>query len=169
VLWGIVMALLALLPVGGAAIVWLPTALWLIVTGSMAKGVVLLLVGVLVLGSVDNVVRPWLLSGKARMNTLVMILSILGGLSAFGYIGIVLGPLVASVLTALVESYVEGPLPAPATPLAQAGGAPGAPATAVRGVPAATEPANASAPPTAETRFVEGSATAAPEPDREPS
>jgi predicted PurR-regulated permease PerM len=62
-------------------------------------------VGLLVLGNVDNVVRPLLLSGKAKMNTLVLIISLMGGVSAFGFIGIVLGPLVAALVTALVESY----------------------------------------------------------------
>jgi predicted PurR-regulated permease PerM len=69
------------------------------------KGVVLALVGLLILGNVDNVVRPLLLSGTARMNTLVLLVSLLGGVSAFGFIGIVLGPVVAAVVTALVESY----------------------------------------------------------------
>ena len=71
--------------------------------------------GVLVLGNVDNVVRPFLLSGKAQMNTLVLIISLMGGVSAFGFIGIVLGPLVAALLTALVESYHAVEAPAPAT------------------------------------------------------
>jgi predicted PurR-regulated permease PerM len=127
-LWGMVMAVLALLPVGGATIVWLPAAVWLIISGSTMQGIALLGVGIL-MGSMDNFVRPWLLSGTARMNTLVMILSILGGLSAFGFIGIVLGPLVASVLTALVESYVESPSPAPA---AQAAAGDATPASEAR-------------------------------------
>jgi predicted PurR-regulated permease PerM len=165
-LWGMVMAVLALLPVGGATLVWLPTAAWLILSGETAKGIVLLGVG-MVMGSMDNVIRPWLLSGKARMNTLVMILSILGGLSAFGFIGIVLGPLVASVLTALVESYVQGPLPAPAASSAETGGAQG---TAVASLPAAPEPATASAPPAAEARSTDDpQAGAAPEKGRKPS
>jgi len=54
---------------------------------------------------VDNVLRPLLLSGKSQMNTLVLIISLMGGVSAFGFIGIVLGPLVAAILTALAESY----------------------------------------------------------------
>ena len=61
-------------------------------SGSLVKGIVLAAVGVLVLGNVDNVVRPLLLSGKAQMNTLVLIISLMGGVSAFGFIGIVLGP-----------------------------------------------------------------------------
>jgi predicted PurR-regulated permease PerM len=71
---------------------------------------------VLVLGNVDNVVRPLLLAGKSQMNTLVLIISLMGGVSAFGFIGIVVGPLVAALLTALVGSYQEvreEPLPPP--------------------------------------------------------
>jgi predicted PurR-regulated permease PerM len=111
VLWGVMMGILALLPLVGATLVWLPAAVWLALSGSLVKGIVLAAVGVLVLGSIDNVVRPLLLSGKAQMNTLVLIVSLMGGVSAFGFIGIVLGPLVAALVTALVESYhaVPGP------------------------------------------------------------
>jgi predicted PurR-regulated permease PerM len=112
VLWGVTMFLLAFLPLVGATLVWLPAAAWLALSGSLVKGIVLALVGVLVLGNVDNVLRPLLLSGKSRMNTLVLIISLMGGMSAFGFIGIVLGPLVAALLTALVESYqAERPPP----------------------------------------------------------
>jgi predicted PurR-regulated permease PerM len=121
VLWGVLMALLALLPLVGATLVWLPAAVWLLLSGSIVKGIVLLLVGVLVLGNVDNVIRPLLLAGKSPMNTLVLILSIMGGVSAFGFIGIVLGPLVAALLTALVESYQ--PAHAPPPPAAPSGAA----------------------------------------------
>jgi predicted PurR-regulated permease PerM len=116
VLWGAIMGILALLPLVGATLVWLPVAVWLALSGSLVKGVVLAAVGVLVLGSVDNVVRPFLLSGKSQMNTLVLIISLMGGVSAFGFIGIVIGPLVAAVLTALVESYHAVPEPVAAGP-----------------------------------------------------
>ncbi len=109
VLWGAIMGIVALLPLVGATLVWLPAAVWLALSGSLVKGIVLAAVGVLVLGNVDNVVRPILLSGKAQMNTLVLIISLMGGVSAFGFIGIVLGPLVAALLTALVESYHAEP------------------------------------------------------------
>ena len=109
VLWGATMFLLSFLPLVGATLVWLPAAVWLALSGSLVKGIVLAAVGVLVLGNVDNVVRPLLLSGKAQMNTLVLIISLMGGVSAFGFIGIVLGPLVAALVTALVESYQAEP------------------------------------------------------------
>jgi predicted PurR-regulated permease PerM len=119
VLWGVMMGILALVPLVGTTLVWLPAAAWLALSGSLVSGIVLVLVGILVLGQVDNVVRPWLLSGKSQMNTLVLILSVMGGVSAFGFIGIVLGPLVAAIFTALVASYSpvdEEPAAAAASP-----------------------------------------------------
>jgi predicted PurR-regulated permease PerM len=122
--WGIVMGILALLPLVGASIVWLPAAAWLVLSGSVVRGVVLLLVGALVLGNVDNVVRPWLMAGSARLNTLVLLVSLMGGVAAFGFIGIILGPLVAALLTALLGTYLlapepEEPPPAAPTPTAE--------------------------------------------------
>jgi predicted PurR-regulated permease PerM len=109
VLWGLVMAILSFLPLIGAALVWAPVAVWLAVTGHLVQGIVLALVGILVLSNVDNVVRPLLLVGKSKMNTLVLIISLMGGVSAFGFIGIVLGPLVAVLLTAILDSYYVRP------------------------------------------------------------
>ncbi len=109
--WGFVMAILSLLPAVGAALVWVPAAAWLLLSGSVTKGLVLLGVGIGIMGHVDNVVRPLLLSGKSRLNTLVLLVSLLGGVSAFGFIGIVLGPLVAALTTAVFESYLEPPPP----------------------------------------------------------
>jgi predicted PurR-regulated permease PerM len=150
-LWAGVMTVLALLPAVGSALVWAPAAIWLAVSGSLVKGIVLAAVGVLILGNVDNVVRPLLLSGSARMNTLVLIISLLGGVSAFGFIGIVLGPVVAAVFTALVESYqlpaeeaaVASPASDPALAAAGASSAAVGPAAAVgpvAGTPPPAEP-----------------------------
>jgi predicted PurR-regulated permease PerM len=108
--WGLIMGLLAFLPLVGATLVWLPAAAWLLLSGSVVKGIILLAVGLGIMGNVDNVVRPLFLSEHAQMNTLVVLVSLLGGVSAFGFIGVVLGPLVAAIITALVESYV---VPAP--------------------------------------------------------
>ena len=135
VLWGTMMGILALLPLVGATLVWLPWAVWLALSGSLVKGIVLALVGVLVLGNVDNVVRPLLLAGKSQMNTLVLIISLMGGVAAFGFIGIVLGPLVAAILTALVESYQAAPEPAPALVPPAAGPAAPAPPAAPLATP----------------------------------
>jgi predicted PurR-regulated permease PerM len=119
--WGLVMGLLSFLPLVGATLIWLPAAVWLLLSGSVIKGVILLAVGIGIMGNVDNVVRPLFLSGHAQMNTLVVLVSLLGGVSAFGFIGVVLGPLVAAIITALVESYVvpapEAEAPPPPPPL----------------------------------------------------
>jgi predicted PurR-regulated permease PerM len=122
--------------------VWLPTAVWLLLSGSVTKGIVLLAVGLGIMGQVDNVVRPLLLFGSARMNTMVLLVSLMGGVSAFGFIGIVLGPLVAAIVTALVEIYTVSPTAE--TPVSEVPGlAPVAPATAEATPPAAVPPAEA--------------------------
>ena len=106
VFWGVVMALACLLPFG-SGVVWLPAALFLMATGSMTKGLVLIALGAGVVSSVDNIVRPLLLSGRVQMNGLVIFVSLLGGLNVFGLLGIVLGPIVVVTALALVTSYVE--------------------------------------------------------------
>lgn len=132
VLWGVMMALLSFLPLLGATIVWAPAALWLGLSGSWTKAIILAVVGLGVMGQVDNVVRPLLLSGKAKMSTLLLIISLMGGISAFGFLGIVLGPLVAALLAALVEAQHEAapgvgsPQAKAATNAPTAGPAPGA-------------------------------------------
>jgi predicted PurR-regulated permease PerM len=105
VLLGMMTFVLAFVPLVGATLVWLPAAAWLALSGSVVKGIVLALIGILVLANVDNVLRPLLLSGKAQMNTLVLVISLMTGVGAFGFIGIVLGPLVAALLTVLVTGY----------------------------------------------------------------
>jgi predicted PurR-regulated permease PerM len=121
VLWGAVMAAASLIPVVGSSLVWLPTGLWLLASGDTGRGVTLLAVGAVIIGNVDNVVRPLLLAGKATMNGLVVFISLLGGVAAFGLIGLVLGPLVVATVSALLEVYTtsagegDAPPPPPAT------------------------------------------------------
>jgi predicted PurR-regulated permease PerM len=109
ILWGLMTGILSFLPLVGSALVWVPVAVWLAVTGHLVKGIILALVGLLILGNVDNVVRPLLLAGKSKINTLVLIVSLMGGVSAFGFIGIVLGPLVAVLFTAILGTYYARP------------------------------------------------------------
>jgi len=106
VFWGVVTAFACLLPFG-AGIIWLPAAIYLMTTGAIAKGLVLIGLGAGVVSMVDNVVRPLLLSGRVRMNGLVIFVSLLGGLNVFGLLGMVLGPLVVVTAISLVTSYIE--------------------------------------------------------------
>jgi predicted PurR-regulated permease PerM len=109
VVWGTVMAFLSLVPMLGSWLVWVPVAIWLLATGEVTRGLILVGVGTGLVGSVDNVLRPMLLSGRSAMNGLVMLVSLLGGVAAFGFIGIILGPVVVAVATALLQAYLQPP------------------------------------------------------------
>jgi predicted PurR-regulated permease PerM len=97
VLWGTLMVLLSLLPAVGAGIVWLPVAIYLLATGEVWKGMFLVLFGVLVIGLVDNILRPVLVGKDTRMPDYVVLISTLGGIAVFGLNGFVLGPVIAAL------------------------------------------------------------------------
>ncbi|MES2821457.1 MAG: AI-2E family transporter [Pseudomonadota bacterium] len=95
--WGVLMAFLSLLPAVGAAIVWAPVAAFFLLSGAIAQGVVLILFGVLVIGLVDNILRPILVGRDTRMPDWLVLVSTLGGLTLFGLNGFVIGPLIAAL------------------------------------------------------------------------
>jgi predicted PurR-regulated permease PerM len=103
VFWGVVMGFCALLPLFGTALVWMPAAIGLAVTGAWVKGVILLVLGIALVGGMDNFLRPALVSGKTEMNGLVVFISIMGGVAAFGFVGLVLGPVVAAALISILS------------------------------------------------------------------
>lgn len=103
VLWGVAMAVLSLLPAVGAAIVWLPVALYLVATGDLWQGIGLIAFGVLVISLVDNVVRPVLVGKDTKMPDYVVLISTLGGIGAFGVNGFVIGPVIAALFMAAWE------------------------------------------------------------------
>jgi predicted PurR-regulated permease PerM len=106
-LWAVVMAFLSLLPAFGAALVWLPVAIWFLITGATWQGVALLAWGVLVIGLVDNLLRPLLISGRAEVPTLAVFIGVIGGLAAFGFIGLFVGPIVLGLLMALFRFELD--------------------------------------------------------------
>jgi predicted PurR-regulated permease PerM len=106
VVFGVLAALLSMLPVGGAAFVWGPAAIWLFVSGRWGYGIFMLAWGILLSG-LDNVLRPMLISGRARISALAVFIGVLGGISAFGSIGIIAGPVVLSLALALIEFAEE--------------------------------------------------------------
>ncbi len=112
VLWGMVMAFLSLLPLLGAWLVWVPAGLYLLVKAQYLKAFILLIAGVLIISTIDNVLRPLLLSGRTQMNGLLVFISILGGVAAFGFLGILLGPILVAMAAVLFEVYTAR-LPAP--------------------------------------------------------
>ncbi|HET7597887.1 MAG TPA: AI-2E family transporter, partial [Burkholderiales bacterium] len=100
VLWAVVMAFLSLLPAVGTALVWVPVALYLLASGAVWQGVLLIVYGVLVIGLVDNVLRPVLVGKDTKMPDYIVLIATLGGMAIFGLNGFVIGPLIAAMFMA---------------------------------------------------------------------
>jgi predicted PurR-regulated permease PerM len=104
-LWGALMALLAIVPVLGAFIVWAPAAFFLALTGSWGKAVVLTVWGVGVVSLIDNLLYPILVGRRLRLHTLPVFIAIVGGIPLFGSAGVILGPVALAVTVALVDIW----------------------------------------------------------------
>ena len=100
-LWGVLMAFLSLLPAFGASLVWLPVAIYFLATGAIWQGVVLIAFGALIIGLVDNFLRPALIGKDTRMPDYVVLISTLGGLEVFGINGFIIGPAIAAMFLAV--------------------------------------------------------------------
>jgi predicted PurR-regulated permease PerM len=105
VLFGSLMAISALIPFVGTALFWIPGGIYLLLAGKTAKGIFLLAWGVLVVGSADNVIRPLIIGGKAELPFSLMALGAIGGLAAFGLMGVVIGPVIISLSLVLFGMY----------------------------------------------------------------
>lgn len=105
ILWGAVMALLSVVPVLGAFMIWGPAAIFLALDGEWTKAIILTAWGALAVGFVDNLLYPFLVGKKLRMHTLPIFFSIIGGLIAFGTSGLIIGPLVLAITDALIDLW----------------------------------------------------------------
>jgi len=105
VFWGIVMAFLSLLPVVGAWPVWIPGAIWLFSTGHWGHAITLIAICGALGGTIDNILRPVLLGGRASLNGLLVFISVLGGIAVFGVLGVVLGPIVVATAVGMLDVY----------------------------------------------------------------
>lgn len=107
VLWGLVMSFFSLLPMGGAALIWGPVVIYLFAVDRTGSAWFLLGWGVVVVGGVDNILRPWLLrrAGVGRVHPMLLFFAILSGIGLFGMSGVVFGPLLIAFLTTVVEIY----------------------------------------------------------------
>ncbi|BCT67175.1 AI-2E family transporter [Nitrosospira sp. NRS527] len=111
-LWGFVMAFLSLLPAVGAGLIWMPVAIYFLFTGAIWQGVTLIAFGVLVIGLVDNILRPILVGRDTKIPDYVILISTLGGMVLFGLNGFVIGPVIAALFIAawdLFSSSKEAP------------------------------------------------------------
>lgn len=106
VLLGSITSLLALIPMG-ATLIWLPLSLMLILTGEIWPGVGLLLWGMLAVSTIDNVIRPIVISGASRVPFLIVMFGVLGGLTAFGMIGLFLGPIILAVMLSVWQCWLK--------------------------------------------------------------
>ena len=105
VLWGVVMGLFSLLPAVGAAVVWLPVAIYFLATGAIWEGVVLIAFGAFVIGLVDNLLRPFLVGKDTELPDFVVLISTLGGIAIFGLNGFVIGPVIAAMFIAVWDIF----------------------------------------------------------------
>ncbi len=105
--WGTMMGFASFIPVVGTALIWIPAAAYLFLTGNMTWAIFLTAWSVVIVGSIDNLLRPLLMQGSAGMNTLMIFFSLLGGLHLFGLIGLIYGPLIFAVTMVLFNIYEE--------------------------------------------------------------
>lgn len=104
-LWGVVMAFFSLLPAIGTGLVWVPVAIYLLASGAVVKGLILVVCGLFVIGMVDNVLRPILVGRGTRIPDYIVLISTLGGLEIFGFNGIIVGPVIASLFLTVWEIF----------------------------------------------------------------
>ena len=103
VLWGVVASFFALLPLVGTAAVWLPASLYLLATGSWVKALILAVWGMFIVGTIDNVLRPYLISGRVQMHTLLIFFAVFGGVNVFGFLGLFIGPVILAVTITILS------------------------------------------------------------------
>ncbi len=110
VLWGLSMFFSSFIPIVGTFVIWGPGSAYLFLKGFYLKGFILILIGIFVISMVDNILRPLIVRGKTKMPTLLIFFSILGGIKLFGFVGIIMGPLVLALFISVLEifRYSEG-------------------------------------------------------------
>jgi predicted PurR-regulated permease PerM len=106
--WGVMMGFFSFIPIVGSALIWVPASISLIVAGHTGRGIALAVFCCVIVGLVDNFIRPWLISGRAEMGGLVVFISVLGGISVFGLLGVVLGPIIVATAASLLDLYAPG-------------------------------------------------------------
>ncbi|MGA2508646.1 MAG: AI-2E family transporter [Candidatus Acidiferrales bacterium] len=105
IFWGVMMGFFSFVPIVGSALIWVPVAISLIAGGHTVKGILLVIFCVVIVGLVDNFIRPWLISGRTEMGGLVVFISVLGGISVFGLLGVVLGPIIVATAVSFLDLY----------------------------------------------------------------
>lgn len=105
--WTFMMAILAVLPIVGSFLIWFPAAVYLIYTGNITNGLILILYGAIVVGATDNLLRPFVVDAEADLHPALIIIGVLGGVSIFGVTGLFIGPIVLGALKSILAVYME--------------------------------------------------------------
>ena len=105
--WGAIMIITAFLPVLGTPLIWVPAGVGLILDGAVTKGILLLVFGATVVMNIDNFLRPKLVSSRTNVHPVLILIGVLGGLRVFGFIGMLVGPLILAILVALIKFYEQ--------------------------------------------------------------
>ena len=105
--WGAIMMITAFVPLLGTPLIWVPAAVGLILDGQTTRGIVLLIYGATIVMNIDNFLRPRLVSGRSKVHPVLILIGVLGGLRVFGFIGMLVGPLILAVLVALIKFYEQ--------------------------------------------------------------
>jgi predicted PurR-regulated permease PerM len=105
--WGAIMIIMAFLPVLGTPVVWVPAAVGLILDGETARGIGLLIFGSTVVMNIDNFLRPRLMSGRTKVHPVLILIGVLGGLKIFGFVGMLVGPLILALLVAFIKFWEQ--------------------------------------------------------------
>lgn len=104
-LWAVLMGFVCMIPLAGSFLVWAPLAIYLMITGHWTKAIILIVWGALVISTVDNLLRPKLVGGQTKLHELLVFFAVLGGISVFGLLGIVLGPVVLAITLGLLRTF----------------------------------------------------------------
>jgi len=104
-LWAVLMGFICMIPLAGSFLVWLPLAIYLMIMGHWTKAIILIVWGALVISTVDNFLRPKLVGTQTKLHELFVFFSVLGGISVFGLLGIVLGPVVLAITLGLLQIF----------------------------------------------------------------
>ncbi len=105
ILAGIAMAFFAFIPFLGTPIIWVPTAIALLIAGDTTKAIILLLLGIFVISTIDNFIKPWIIGKRTKLHPAAVLVGIIGGLFLMGPIGIIIGPLIISLFISFIEVY----------------------------------------------------------------
>lgn len=107
VFWGATMAVASLVPLFGTFLIWGPASLIMFLSGSYMKGIGLFLFGFLIISTIDNIIKPLVIGGRTKMHTLLVFLSVLGGIKLMGLVGFIIGPLIATLFLTLIEMHAK--------------------------------------------------------------